>query len=313
MPRPIRTSWGLVAAVLLAAGGCARTVPPDRPSAALYRDVQRLVTLSAAAGWEIDRVEVTKLLPAVLMSVCRAQPAKRVAVLGWLDARIRTLGGPVEVAYRKRGRRLSRVKALLELTRIRTTLARAISVAERDCPFWLEPDPDFRGRQIADDRWQLSFGGGGKVIGIRQGGQFDLQFGGSSRLVVGRAIGSRISLLFGGEVGGSASFPRDADGQRGELVVAVDVVAPLVFRYRLVNTYLELDAGPLGHFTESDKEFIPGLHVGVAFGGRASRKRWFFPGAVFGVSYERTFPDGEHGPPLHMIKLGFRVAVDMDF
>ena len=299
--------------MVLTVCGCARTGPRDRTTAALYRDVQRLVTLSVAAGWEVDRVELEELLPTVLMSVCRVEPAKRGDLLGWLDARIRSLGGPVESAYVKRGRKLSKVKELLELTRIRATVALAVKSAHKDCPFWIEPDPNFRGRQIADNRWQLSFGGGGKVIAVRQAGRYDLHLGGGSRLVVGRAIGDRVSILFGGELGGNASFPRDPDGERGELVLALDVVAPLVFRYRLVNTYLEFDAGPMGHFTEDDKELIPGVHVGMAFGGRASRRRWFFPGAVFGISYEQTFPDGDQGPALHQFKLGFRVAVDMDF
>ena len=51
-------------------GGCARTVPRASAQAALYRDLQRMVSLSSAAGWEIDRVEVEELVPDALMSVC---------------------------------------------------------------------------------------------------------------------------------------------------------------------------------------------------------------------------------------------------
>jgi hypothetical protein len=54
------------------------------------------------------------------------------------------------------------------------------------------------------------------------------------------------------------------------------------------------------------------MHVGVAFGGRAARRRWFFPGAVFGVSYERTFPRETQGEPLQTLKLGFRVVIDIN-
>ena len=55
----------------------------------------------------------------------------------------------------------------------------------------------------------------------------------------------------------------------------------------------------------------PGFHVGASFGGRATRTRFFFPGAAFGISYEQTFPDDD--ATLHFLKVGFRVAFDIDF
>jgi hypothetical protein len=303
----------VVSALLLAlAPGCARTVPPARPAAALYRDLERLVSLSATAGWKIDRVEVEALLPDALLSVCRVEPAQREALMAWLDQQIAARGGPVEAAWAHRGKDLDRVAGLLQLTRIRMTLARAVAAAPADCPFWLEPDPRFAGRQIEDDRWQLALGGGGKAILVSQGGRQDIYFGGAGRVLFGRAVGSRWSLLGGVEVGASASFPRDDDGGRSNLVLGVDVVAPLVVRYRLVSSYFEGEVGYLARLTEDDHDPVPGVHVGVAFGGRASRRRWFFPGAVFGVGYERTFP-GAGEEPLTTLKLGFRVAFDIDW
>ena len=86
-------------------------------------------------------------------------------------------------------------------------------------------------------------------------------------------------LYFGAEVGGSAQFPKDAMGMRTSLELGADVLAPLVYRHTLLNTYLEAEAGWLGHATENDWSDIDnGVHVGFAFGGRALRQRFLFPG-----------------------------------
>jgi hypothetical protein len=301
---------GLRAVVLIAAcAACAaRNVPRDRTSAALYRDLEREVTAAKTNGWMIDRVEVENALPAALDSVCRVDPLARRSLLAWLDGEIDRLGGPVERAFVARGRDLSAVEALLEITRIRMVLARADAVAPVDCPFWLEVEDPFRGRQISDDRWQLTIGGGGKAIAYRQGGRSDLSFGGAGRLLVGRGFGSRGALFAGAELGASASFPKDDLGQRGALVIAIDAVVPLVYRHTLTNTYFEVEAGWLGHTTEDDPGAIDhGVHVGASIGVRALRTRFFFPGVAFGVSYERTLVGGDD---LSMFKLGARLAFD---
>jgi hypothetical protein len=304
------------AAIVLAGtfAGCARTLPADRSGAALYRDLQRLVSVTATAGWEVDRIEIDDMMAAALMSVCRVAPAQRVGLLAWVDAESRRRGGPVEDAWKRRGKRLKDVSELLELARIRMVLARAIVAAPDDCPFWLEPEQPFRGRQISDDHWQLSFGGGGKGILVHQGERTDINFGGAGRVVIGRNFGSNSGLYGGLEVGASASFPKDDAGGRGALELGLDVVTPLVYRYTLVNAYIETELGYLAHTTESaDGDFEHGVHVGLAIGGRATRKRLLFPGAVLGLSYERTFPDDAEDEPLNMVKLGFRVALDWDW
>lgn len=302
-----------VAIVGVSLGGCARSVPKDPTSAALYRDLERLVGLSTTAGWGIDRIEVKDLESDALESVCRTPFDKRFQLLAWLDQRIESEGGPVVKAYHERGRRMTKIKTLLTLTRIRMVLSHTMDSALSDCPFWMPEDEHFAGRQIADNRWQLSLGGGGRLILVSQGGEQDINFGGGGRLMFGRAIGERISILTGIDTGASASFPRDDMGNRGQLILGIDAVLPLALRYRFVNSYLEVEAGPLGRFTEESDSVIRGLHAGIAFGGRASLKRWFFPGAVFGIVYEQTFPDEPGIDPIKSLKLGFRVAIDLDF
>ncbi len=297
-------------AVLVIAPACVRHVPPTRPAASLYRDLERIVTVAEAAGWHIDRLEVDALLSAALESTCRVSPGERDALVGWLDRSIAAAGGPVERAYATRGRSLKRVADLLTLTRIRLLLARAIAAAPADCPFWMEPSGQFAGRQISDDRWQVSGGGGGKGIVARKGGQSDIRFGGAGRLLLGRAFGSRSALYSGVELGGSGAFPRDEGGERGALVIGYDLVIPLVYRYTLVSSYWELEGGWLGTGTEEDTDIEHGMHVGAAFGARALRTRFFFPGAAIGASWERTFP--EAGAAQYTFKIGLRAAFDVD-
>lgn len=298
------------AAALLVLAACARTVPRDRSAAALYRDLERQVTVAAAAGWSIDRLEVEGMLAGALDSVCRVDPLARRALAVWLDEQVSAHGGPVAAAWRARGKRLGRVADLLVLERVRMVLAHAEGVAPLDCPFWMEVEEPFRGRQISDDRWQLTLGGGGKGMVVAQGGEVDYSAGGAGRLLLGRTFGSRAALYAGLEAGATAAFPKDDLGNRGALVLGVDLVAPVVYRHTLTNAYVEVEAGWLGRTTEEELDTLDhGVHVGVSVGGRALRTRFFFPGAALGVSWERSFVAGDD---LTTLKLGARVAFDVD-
>jgi hypothetical protein len=309
------TRLALAALALVAVGCGAGRVPPARPTRVLYDDLRRLVSVQAAAGWDIDRLEVESLLDSALMSVCGATTTAQLDLAAWLEVEIARAGGDVPSAWRRAGKRASAVKDLVELDRIRQVLLAAIDAAPADCPYWAEGRDDFRGRQISLDRWQLSFGGGGKAIAVAQGGARDLNFGGAGRALLGRTFGTAHGLYVGGEVGASASFPRDDAGERGALRLGLDLVVPVVYRRTFLTTYVEAEAGYLVHGTEPTEnmptELDHGFHVGAAFGARSTRKRLVFPGVALGASYERTFGDGDT-PPLHMFKLGMRVAIDWD-
>lgn len=295
----------------MVAAACAERLPPARSSANLYRDVQRIVNVRETLGWRIDRVEREELLPDALDSVCRATPAARSEALAWVDARIVALGGDVEEAWRKAGRRLAKVRPLLELHRIRLVLDAAIEAAPRDCPFWLTPREPFHGRQVADDRWLLTLEGGGKGVLLHSAGETDFAGGGAGRLLLGRTFGRRLGLHAGIEGGGSAGFPRDAMGARTSLVLALDLVFPVVLRIRFVNSYLELEGGWLAHVTEDDGDARSGIHAGVAMGVRSARERWFTPGLALALTWERVFED-DTAPAITFIKLGLRVSIDVD-
>lgn len=312
MPVYHRPLSRLVVVVVGAAAlvACASPRPEPRTQAALYRDLERLVNISAAAGWHIDRIEVEELMSDALQSVCRVPLADRRGLQAWIDGEIIAAGGPLEVAYRERGEDLDKVERLIELTRIKMLLARAVVRARADCPFWVKPSPNFKGRQLLDDRWVLSFGGGGKGIVLVADGEVDLSGGGAGRLLLGRAIGPHWMLSGGLEVGGAAIFPKDDDGERTELVLGADLVAPLVLRYRWINSYVEVEAGYLAQVREDSDDLVSGVHAGAAVGAQSSRARWFLPGVAFGVSIERTFPGGDQ-PDAWALKAGFRVAIDL--
>jgi hypothetical protein len=88
------------AVLLLVLVACAHGArPADRSSSALYRDLERIVTVSAATGWGVDRIEIEKILKGTLDSVCRVDPLARRMLRDWLDGELLRLGAPVEVAY----------------------------------------------------------------------------------------------------------------------------------------------------------------------------------------------------------------------
>lgn len=294
---------------LLAA--CSRLPSPQDPTEhALFRDLERQVTLAEATGWGVDTLEVEELLEGALDSVCRVDVLGRRGLREWLDSEITRRGGPVEDVWRKRGKKLSNVGDLLVLHRVRLLLARADELST-DCPFWLEPENPFHGRQISESTWQASAGGGGNSSALRQGENQDINFGGSGRLLLGRMFANGDGLYIGADLGASASFPKDSMGARSSVQIGADLVAPLVYRRMLTNTYFEYEAGWLGHSTESDwADIDQGMHVGFAFGGRALRQRFVFPGAALAIAYERLFVPGDD---LIMVKVTARVMFDLDF
>ena len=310
--RPLSSLLLLALPVMVLPVSCARLVPENRPAAVLYRDLQRLVSVADETGWDIDRFEVEELLPDALMSVCHVPLEDRRDLGAWLDLRIQEHGGSVEALYQQRERDLGNVSELLELTRIRMVLHSSTVAASTDCPFWVEPDPEFVGRQTSDDQWLLSGAGGGKMSFVSQGGRQDVNFGGAGRLLIGRSFGSRWTVLLGAELGASLSFPRSGQGDRNSLILGFDGVAPVVLRYRFVNTYVEAELGYLARFTETDFDVQNGLHTGLAFGAKAPRQLFFFPGLAFAVNYERTFPTSAQGPALDSLKFGFRVTIDLN-
>ena len=158
----------------------------------------------------------------------------------------------------------------------------------------------------------LSFGGGGKAIFVNESGRYDVSGGGAGRLLLGRSFGQHWMFSLGAEIGALAAFPKDEDGNRNNFVVGAEVVVPLVARYRLTNSYVEVEAGPLGQAREDRDDPSYGIHVGASFGAQATRRLFVIPGVAFGLSLERIFANGIY-PAATALKAGFRVAIDLPF
>jgi hypothetical protein len=287
-----------------------RPTPRDPATAALFRDLERMVTISETAGWDVDRLEVENLLGQALDSVCRVPRLDRRVLAGWLTDRLAASGGSAAAAWRARGKDLDAIEDELVYERVRMLLVRADEVADADCPFYLEPEPGFPGRQMSNGRWQVTLTTGGKGILVHGAERTDVRFGAAGRLLAGYVTKAGLGLQLGAELGTSASVPKNEDGVRVGLIVAADLVVPLVVRWTFLNSYLEGSAGWIGRATERDFSDIEhGAHLGLAFGARALRTRFVFPGAGFGLSVER-FGGAE---PSWQIKLGARASFDIDF
>ncbi|MEE2903166.1 MAG: hypothetical protein VYC39_12610 [Myxococcota bacterium] len=303
-------SIGVLFGVLLSS--CQASLPKDPVVSALYRDLRRIVLLEEAKGWTIDKYEVDEIVPTALQSICGTELGTSKTLSTWLsDEKLRLGGDPAEF-YQKNGQSLEGMGALLSLHRIQLLLDTAAEKRTENCPFWQRPSSDFRGRQLISDRWALSFGGGGKLIGVKQGDRYDVNFGGAGRLLIGRGLNEHWAAFAGFELGGGAGFPRDQNGQRGQITVLVDVVAQASLRYQIVNSYFELESGYLVQTRENAlSEFSHGFRVGIAYGLQYSRQLLFLPGASFGVSYDHLY--GREGSlyDTSYLKFGFRGAFDM--
>ena len=223
-------------------------------------------------------------------STCRVSPggARRAARLARPGDR--AAGGPVERAYRARGRRLEQCRSSDPDPHPDGAGARRGGRAPADCPFWMEPSR--RVRRPADLRRPLAAEpraaaardharkGGDERPALRRrrpaAARPRLRLAGASTPAWSWAAAA-LSAQRGGRARRPGPRPR-----RGGAVV---------YRHTLVNSYIEVEAGWLGTVTEGDKGLDHGIHIGAAFGARALRTRPLVPGAAIGASLERTFPE----------------------
>ena len=292
--------------------GCVHPKPPEKSSSVLYRDLQRLVSVENSKGWSIDRIELQELLSDALLSVCAVPVETRDELGKWLSKAELQLGGLPADVYKKNGQDLGGMGRLLEIHRVRLLLNTAVEQAQTDCPFWIQPDTNFRGLHLLDEQWILSLGGGGKLIGVKQGGDYDVNFGGAGRVLVGRGFAEHWALFAGMEFGGGAGFPKDVDGMRGKITILLDTVAQVTLRYQIVNSYFEFEGGYLTQTTETDlSEFSHGYRVGVAYGLQYIRQLLFLPSASFGVSYDHVYGNSTSSLDASYLKFGFRGVFDL--
>jgi hypothetical protein len=152
-----------------------------------------------------------------------------------LSQEISARGGPVAEAWRKNGKDLGAVSELMLLSRTRALLEEAQRrAAAGKCPFWIEPEEDFKGRQSFRHRFLVAGEGGGRFsVGIENTGTahavIGLGAGGAGRILGGYGVSDDFTLLVGGEValggwfpGGSTSSPTTSSSKPARSVIKIN-------------------------------------------------------------------------------------------
>jgi hypothetical protein len=303
-----RLSAALLAPLALASLGACATLPQDPEERALYVDLRRVIEGESRTQWLVDRVELEEIANPVLRSTCQARPAKRLALRAWLDERILAEGGPAREAYRET-KSLDGLEETLSLERVRLALDYGQAHLD-DCPFWLEPDADFRGVHADTDRFILlaeSNSGASLTINnkrSRPGG------GGSGRVMVGWGVSDGLTLATGAEFGGRGLLStRPEDDALSTLFTAG---IPLLARFYDVTSVYDLEVAAVA--------FSPTRSIEPRYGGRAVfaagvttvRLGAFMPLAMLQVAYD-VYPSSQGEPLTHIVQLGTRVSLDADF
>jgi hypothetical protein len=303
-----------LAILVLLVGACAPVLPREPVERALVRDVERIVDVRQRVGWLVDDVEITEALPDAITSACSVDDRQRAASLAWLDTEIARLGGSPVLAWQKAGKDLSKIDDLLLMSRTRLLLARADDWARAGkCPFWIEPNPAFRGVQVLGHRFILGVEAGGRVgVGL-ENARWGFGAGGSGRVLGGYGVTERAQLFLALEGGGAARFTKVPIGERATIPDFLAIFAvPVVGRYGFGrSTFVEAEAGMMSYLNQVEGKIELGLRAGVGVGGSYLRlKRGPLPRFSFGVSVDHA-PGGGSRPSVTLLSAGFRAGFDL--
>jgi hypothetical protein len=277
-------------------------------AAALLTDVERIVSAQETAGWFVDHDAIAEVSDTVMESVCRTPVVARDAALQELERR-HSATGDAQVLFRASGRVLTRdVERALTVERQLAVLQSGIAHAS-ECPFWVDPERGFLGRQTDSDRFTISLETGGNAQLRQTDGSWTLGGGGLARLLPGWGLGGRFSVLAGFEFGGGAMLkPRT---QPTEFVINYFPAIPVVFRIHDVAWHYDAEAAPVALFQADDGSFSFGLRGGFGIGVSALRTRNVLPWGGVAIAYEHYFPSGGRSRA-HFIRGGLRVGIVWD-
>lgn len=280
-------------------------IPPADSAAAdaLVFDILRIVSSEENGGWLIDEVAYERIHHDVMESVCRATPAARAGALARLERESADLGDPQQL-FAEDGELSGRVAAALTAQRRLTALRRATASADAQCPFWLRPDPEFRGLQSARDRVIINFDTGGTVQLRRSSDTWTVGAGGFGRLLAGYGFSS-FSLLAGLEFGGGALLEPDTDPT--QFVINYIPALPLIVRLHHGAWHLDLESAPVALFQAVNADLSYGVRAGATLGVSSLRLRGILPWVGLGVAAEYHFGN-EARPAAQYLRGGFRVG-----
>lgn len=287
----------------------ARAQAMGQDAAGLLADVERIVSVEQSLGWFVDRTAYEEVLPAMLQSVCRTSPAARIEARTELARRSRELGSARQL-FVFAGRRLDgKAKEALFVERQLGALEHAMARADADCPFFVQPEPDFIGRQTDRNRFTLSLETGGMIQIRRTEGDWTFGGGGTGRILPGYGFGGAITVLAGAEFGGGAMIRPGAVPT--QLAINYFPAIPVVVRFHDVSWHYDLELAPVALFQADDQDFSYGVRLGGAIGVAALRTRGFLPWAGLAMAWERYFESGGRASAV-FLRGGLRVGLMWD-
>lgn len=302
----------LPAAVLLAvtASAAEAAAEPLREDArGLLADVERIVSVEQSLGWFVDRRAYEEVLPTLLQSVCRAAPAARHEARAELQRRSRELGDS-RTLFARAGHELDgETKEALFVERQLGALEHALRRADEDCPFYVEPEPDFIGRQTDRNRLTLSLETGGMVQLRRTEGNWTFGGGGTARVLPGWGFDGAVTVLAGAEFGGGAMIRPNV--RPTQLAINYFPAVPVVVRFHDVSWHYDLEVAPVALFQADDQDFSYGVRFGGTVGVAALRTRGFLPWGGLAVAVERYFENDARSAAT-FVRGGLRVGLMWD-
>jgi hypothetical protein len=310
-----RGLWFLLLGLTLGLGFTARAsaqVPgPGTSDSAknLLIDVERIVTSTEGSGWFLDEDAFRGIYSTLLESVCRASESARREALDRAEESARAAGEPHRVFEREGSRVTPAVSRSLSAHRQWTALERAVTGAEKDCPFWVRAGPEFSSRQTDGRRWTFAVETGGNIQLRQTAGRWTFGGGGLGRVLPSYGLTPHVSLLFGLEFGGGAMLR--PGGPTTEFVINYFPAIPFVIRIRDVNWHYDLEAGPVALFQADNTQLSYGARLGATIGVYALRTRNLIPWAGLATTYEYYFPGGDR-PHAYFLRGGLRVGLLWD-
>ncbi|MCG8557946.1 MAG: hypothetical protein MJD61_22075 [Proteobacteria bacterium] len=304
---PVTSRACLALAAILT--GCS-TLPAQPTVRALYADLRKMVDIhQTAPGWVVDRLEVEALASSALHSTCQANRSTRSALAEWLQHRIDEEGGLASEIY-ARTHDLDDAEESLSLERVHKLLIYADQHSAQDCPFWLQPQHDFKGDQSDEHRAVLLLESNGIAALLLERGGNAVGGGGGARVLLGYGFSHRITVAFGGEFGGTADLVEDPVAGNATVDAAFTAALPLLLRVRDVARVYDFEIAPTTKFLFGDQLLPPGFRVALGGGLTALRTQGFMPYGAVWLGYEFQ-PARGTGPATHSLLAGARVGVDV--
>jgi hypothetical protein len=252
----------------------------------LLADVDRIVAGEESEGWFADSEALQEISRPALESTCRATPEARAEALEVLKQRSAEAGDP-RALFQSQHELSDSVKQALTLDRQRRVLELALSRVAAECPFWLAPQPGFRGLQSERQRWTLSLETAGNVQLRHTLGRFAFGAGGWGRILPGYGISDRLTLLAGVEFGGGAMVRPNTGAS--QFIINYFPAIPLVLRVHHRTWHYDIEAAPVALFQADNTWPSYGFRFGGGIGFSALRRHDFLPWAGVAASYEHYF------------------------